>query len=578
VARIVTNRTFPVSAKHIVFFVVLVFNFSADAQQPDDRSYTLHFRPHQNKYVPGDTVFLKAYFLDQNNKGVTGKHLLTVSLVDDRGIAVQVVRFSLLAGIGHNQMLLPDSLREGFYNLIGLVNGGLGSNVHSTALSVIAVVKKNTVLPELPKHDINSPVSADRTETIKGKVLITLAEKEFKRRQLIKVDLQVQDNDGKPIAAEFSFKVYNKALVEAAFPDWDARLFKVHDVRHESKPHVTMHAHDHFFNVFQKTGKVYDVESGRPVRDNTQVVFYLQRSQWYHQTFTLDGGSVRLNLPQFNGQDELFYLAESEGGEMLSVRIEWEMQDEPTFQSAPRHSLGTSLDEYAIFKKNTKSIEQSYKAFNQNNNKNTRPESDEFDLVEADNVIKPEQYVPFENLAEMIREVIPALYHRKHGDTDIVRLNLPDPLTATSDPVYIIDGKATTNTKYFLSIPPSEIEYIALVKKAKKLLPLRLLGKNGIVIVKSKSGKFAKPSDASSVLEGLNPPVYVSKPSIPSFDHTSPVFLPTLYWRPSITTDKSGNTSVNFYTTDDIGDMTIEVEGITSDGRPFFAQRTMLVK
>jgi hypothetical protein len=105
--------------------------------------------------------------------------------------------------------------------------------------------------------------------------------------------------------------------------------------------------------------------------------------------------------------------------------------------------------------------------------------------------------VLFPTIEELIREIVPSMFIRKSGKRIIVRVSLLSPLISTQDPVYIIDGIATKNSEFFLSLDPSEIVTIKLINDSKKLLPLGLLGKNGIVIVKTKSGDRREPLDSA---------------------------------------------------------------------------------
>jgi uncharacterized protein YfaS (alpha-2-macroglobulin family) len=46
-----------------------------------------------------------------------------------------------------------------------------------------------------------------------------------------------------------------------------------------------------------------------------------------------------------------------------------------------------------------------------------------------------------------------------------------------------------------------------------------------------------------------------------------PDFRNTLYWNPSMLTDKKGNARAEFFSSDDAGEYTVIVEGMTADGR-----------
>jgi hypothetical protein len=302
------------------------------------------------------------------------------------------------------------------------------------------------------------------------------------------------------------------------------------------------------------------------------VLFYLQQSQWYNQTFTLNKGSIRLNLPQFTGQDEIFYIAETDRGKIIKVDVTWDEPAHIEFSPARAFTYSGKEDAYGRFSTNRKLISSSFGAFTTDDAPTDRDSLlNEFDLVEPDNTINATKYVTFQSMEEMILEVIPGTFHRKNGKEHIVRITLPDPMNVTADPVYFINGRATTNTNLFLSISPADLEYIAIVKSPKKLIPLKLLGKNGIMIVKTKHAvNDSTALDPSRKVMGLNPEV-----SAPSHSYTTnadtetPDFRSTLYWNPSVVTDQNGNANIRFYTSDDVGVMTIHIEGFTPSGEVF---------
>ncbi|HEY0741053.1 MAG TPA: hypothetical protein VGD40_06295 [Chryseosolibacter sp.] len=543
----------------VLLYALLLMAVQTYAQESAASGHSIHLISNQTKYIAGDTIFLKAYFVDPQMKGVVGKHVMGVHLIDQQGASVLRTQFNVLAGVGINQLILPDSLPPGFYNITAYMSPVEDrSNGYSTA-KTIAVVTENQLGTNRPSTlAVNDPWVRARAQAIISPVSKTLA-----RRQNTTAEIEVRDGEGRPVKGEFSVSIYNRAV-----------FGNLEDDRPQPETHtrpidLTDPSAVAAFNGFQKTGKVFDAVSGAVVVDNTQVLFYLQNTQWYHQTFTVNG-SVRLNLPQFNGTDELFYLGETPRGKIINVRIEWMPTPLPAFHPAPSHTVTNAVDEYASFMKKARHIQRSYHAFAARDSVVTaEAEPFEFELAEPDNIYYPDRYVNFKSMAEMILEVIPGLYHRKHGASDMVRLNIADPITSTTNPIYVIDGKVTANNAYFLSLSPANVEYLALIKDPKKLLPLRVLGKNGIVIVKTKSGKFApRNDDTSKIVEGVTPAIefhHLNATSHPSV----PIYRSTLYWNPSIRTDKDGKATITFGTTDDVGEMIIEVQGITSNGEPF---------
>jgi uncharacterized protein YfaS (alpha-2-macroglobulin family) len=47
--------------------------------------------------------------------------------------------------------------------------------------------------------------------------------------------------------------------------------------------------------------------------------------------------------------------------------------------------------------------------------------------------------------------------------------------------------------------------------------------------------------------------------------------LSALYWNPDVTTDDAGNATISFYTPDNTGEYSIQIDGITYSGKPVTA-------
>jgi hypothetical protein len=56
-----------------------------------------------------------------------------------------------------------------------------------------------------------------------------------------------------------------------------------------------------------------------------------------------------------------------------------------------------------------------------------------------------------------------------------------------------------------------------------------------------------------------------------------PDFRNTLYWDPDLHTDKTGKAAIEFYSSDESGEYTITVEGISSDGKIGMARISLIV-
>ena len=430
----------------------------------------------------------------------------------------------------------------------------------------------------------------------------------YQPREKVKLDITIADQAGKPIEGEFSIRAVNASLFEVepadAFRDdlavlsglkmpyqidrsqqqWLTSLDNVLIANTEPMPWTTILSKSpstpsHLFtNVIEKRGKAYFANTDTPLPDLTQISFYLQHNAKFVQTFTTDHGSVGFTIPAFYGDDEFFYMAQLlNQDEVTNIRIAWEEDAFPL----PKPPLGReheNIDAYAQFNQRKRLIDQSFGVHQQLKEAIPNASKESKDVWEADVSINVEDYVLFPTLQEFIKEVVPAMYYRKTKKGDVVRVHILSPLPAMTSPLYIIDGIATRNTTFFLSLKPSEIKTMKIINSRERLQASGLLGKYGIVVVETKNGSFREPLDADSKrFTGLNIPLQFNSYNRPATHSFIPDFRSTIYWNPSVKTDANGKASIEFYSSDDVGKFNIRMEGITVGAEPFSAEQPIRV-
>ncbi len=432
-------------------------------------------------------------------------------------------------------------------------------------------------------------------------------ENKYFTREKVAAHISLSDSIGNPIKGEFNIRVINSNIVQSEKrnslsdalsiipylkedtyfnrldsgwqakldskliqlgepPQWDEILSAKNNKKSLSNPATSI-----------KVGKAYYKDSKKPAND-LDIIFYLQKNKSIQQT-RIENGRVTLFTPEFEGEDDLFFISETyhyvngakHGEEFSNLIIEWEGEKASNFPSRFEWRKTTQPDEYAAFSKNKQIIQNSFQDFSPESIKPSQNDFEE-EVAKADISIDVQKYDPFPTMTELIKEVIPSLYHRKIGKKNIVRANLSTRMSpkSTGDPVYIIDGIATKNTTFFLSLKPIEILKVKIINDENKLLPLGLFGKNGIVLVQTKAGNQSEPDRLITPIKGLNRSLDFNLIDYSlSKNANKPFFRSTLYWNSSIKTDSNGKGNIDFFCTDDIGSMMIEVQGITDGGKPF---------
>jgi len=300
--------------------------------------------------------------------------------------------------------------------------------------------------------------------------------------------------------------------------------------------------------VVERDGYVKYAGSTEPVPVGTQVALLLQKMKYSHQTFTnTKDGFISLTIPKLSGTDELFVLAEYKGIR-IPVEIEWNEivheKNEPI-----SFSMLDSIDRYAAYKNDVNRIDISYKAFQ---NKRIQNEAHEFEAAEdwlgrGDVIVMPDKYVDFETMSELIREVVPSLSVGRAKTDTWVRVGLTA-RQATDNPLYLIDNYATLDNNKFLTLNPTDVKAITIYYAPEKLISTGLLGKQGIVDVKTKKSAEQHLQSESLIVTGTKP--------VKSFNFSfpkNPTFRSTLYWNP-----ERVDGLFSFQTSDDLAKFLIE--------------------
>lgn len=189
-----------------------------------------------------------------------------------------------------------------------------------------------------------------------------------------------------------------------------------------------------------------------------------------------------------------------------------------------------------------------------------------------DETIFLEDYIRLPAVEELFVELVKTVIIKRRRNS--FRLTVLDPVTfnpVAGEPLFLLDGVPV------LDIDPV-ITYMDPVDivKIEVLSSLYFLGDKfyysiiNLITKQAEYGHFDLPSYAlrKSYLFAQYP-VSLKVPDYSSENDTLsmiPDFRNLLYWNPEVVTDSDGKASVSFYTSDDISDYRIVIQGLTKDG------------
>lgn len=200
----------------------------------------------------------------------------------------------------------------------------------------------------------------------------------------------------------------------------------------------------------------------------------------------------------------------------------------------------------------------------------------DFELVLSD-------YINLPVMSEIIFELLPgvSLKRKKSGDEISLTYHIADN-QYTTYPCLMIDGIIIKDASLIANIDPEIVEKIDLIREkyfvGRYFFP-------GIINVITKAGDFSCVSLPEymirmpyRVLEPVNSFISPDYTTLQTMESRIPDYRNTLYWNPSVKTDKEGKARIEFWSSDNKADYEINVQGITKEGKIFSTQKILRVR
>jgi hypothetical protein len=200
----------------------------------------------------------------------------------------------------------------------------------------------------------------------------------------------------------------------------------------------------------------------------------------------------------------------------------------------------------------------------------------------AEKMVQMGEYIELTSVREAIKEIIPSVYTFKQDGKYGIKLLNKFTRPFENKPLVLVDGVPVYDFDKVLNINSREIEMVEITN-------LRYFYSNyifdGVLSFITKKGNlsaidsdnltFRQVYEACQIQRNFYSPDY----STDSLKNSHiPDFRNTLYWGADLHTMKDGRTEIEFYTSDESADFTINIEGITSDGKTGEASVPLIIK
>jgi len=520
---------------HLLLLFIISFALKISAQpvsQGENSSVKLYFVFNQPEFAAGDTAFFKAYLLVDNQLvQVAGNKVMNIALYKEHK-QVLLQRIYVQKGNMTGYISLPPNIESGMYTWNAELNGAVFESKF-----IVAGDRGPTI-----EETITNNSSA---------VLSDFNNAPYRTNEDVKVSLDfsnVPQLDESTITASI--------VRDDLFDRSNTMVCK--QIRNV-KSNWNDERYPSYFS-----GVVFD-SSGNELPDSITITFYLRRNDLVYPVMAGKKGEFEFPLFKNFESDEIFYTINYHGRGEHHLKVVLDDLIEGPATSSSEQINNKEIDAYWDFNNKRKAIVESYNYFLNENSATVNADHGE-DYI-ADSEINMEKYETFSSMADVVISILPAVRYRKGSKRESVRIFLKETAQiAAEDPIYIIDGVMTDSTNVFLSLNPGQIKEIKILRSAEALRRFGNLGRNGILIVKSKiaGGLTIPPPPTMLFVPGLNSKAVFNN-SIQKISRSNPDVRSCLYWNPELSVER-GHATLQFNTGAITGPIRLIVNGILKDG------------
>ncbi len=426
----------------------------------------------------------------------------------------------------------------------------------------------------------------------------------YSARDKVKIEVTATDPDGKPLKSDLLISVaksfsYDKtncsnssgysqlpvfATLAATPGNYDINDYLIF----YSEENININYNGNTFYSFLPelrghlvTGRIRNTITGEPVGEENVVLSFVGEKANCRFSKTDSAGQFNFVINDYGTREIVIQPLSPEVTDYL-VELD---NPFPTvskkYRAFPFYPDSSMLDEInkAVISMQVQNI---YEPYEKHKSATIVPEDKDFYGV-PDDTILVSRYIELSSLREIIKEIVPWVsIYRKNGQSKFKIISGPLSLPFDSDPLMLVDGVPVNDLDKILLIDPQDLHRIEILKERYLISDIIIEGIIHFITYKHNlsAPEFEKPLFRRE-FEALKP---VSSYYLPDYSDDMlagsriPDFRNTMYWNPDLSTGDDGNAEVEFYTSDEPGEYTIIVEGITKDGLAGRSETRFLVK
>lgn len=503
-------------------------------------------------YTQGEEVYYKLFFpAAYSDQSVA----VNIRLYKNGSLLSQFYNRSSASTSISGEIGIPEDYGDGNYQLSFFIADGTQKLTENIGLIDFRIYNDLSEGELVPSDGYQTSDSFDNTLSIAAKFDSIVGS-----RSNNKMSLVVLNKDKEPIPADFSVSILDKSLV---FGQKDAFL----SITQQNNYTINNPSDKLFFH-----GLVTD-DNNTPLELKIMGVWSVEGQNFSFAKSNAQG-QFFFELDDFEGTQHVQFVRYDHSLDNINYKL-----IDPTL-STPNKSANIGLESIAQYLAESRTRRKLAQYFGY-----TQEDGQITNSIEAAQAPRPNvyyeltEYKRFQTIGNFIKELSTALSFRVDEEGQYTAKMTNPKSRRIGDfylgetPIFIIDGMISRNPNFVGSIAFDDVKDIKLYYDLKDLRKMyNVMGRDGAVIVQTKLPNFRLDEDEAADIFALNglqggAGIVSHNPAVVSPDSTSPMFSPTIYWNPSISTDQDDRANFSFYHTDDVGRFAIMILARTEDGR-----------
>jgi len=555
-----------------IFFIILVQQVAlmyCDIKAQTRGSEIAYLQTDRTVYIAGESIYYKLYILDAATKkrSVQSSKVGYVVLRAVNSTPSLKIRVNVNEGMANGSIVLPDTLTSGVYQVIAFTsamrNPGEESFFHKEItianrfdkaldFKLLESGTKNSNLTRLqslePLIKTDKPVYGTRE-----KVIVHLAKTNCK--------------------ANVSVSVFEESKIPSTYK---SIVETVNDssVVQKSKRVSNYHSPESKGKILR--GTVVDVKTKQTIKDAVVLLSCVDTIPNLQYAVANSNGLFQMLLSDYYDGKELFLTIKD-----APENSTWKIMIEDEFAQSEKWNPSLNYDnenyrEFIVKSQNIVYINKSYKL---------NEDANEKQLIDVKSVcpqfyhspvvtVLPSDFVPLPDFLEIAVEILPQVRIIKEKGKYCVQI-FNDLLRQYDrrSPAIFLDGVFLDDVDKIILLGSEQIKKIDVIAAERAFGDLVF---SGVVSITSKTNEMINTKPASYSMRLKNDNVNTGGNLVavnPNTLHNPniPFLKQLLYWNPNMELNGTDDTKFEFYTSDNLANYSIKVEGISEDGTPISA-------